>query len=185
MQMKKTLSTALIYTISIGAAIGFTHEASAQKLEKRLPGLWEIQLGESPLAAMLQSLQKNMPAAQRKQMEEMMKGSGTSLSKPDVIQQCVTPEMAARDFEIHNDDPDKQCTTTYKPVSRSEGRFTYECKEDGQNLKGEGRIWDASAKHYKSEMTMQGVSGGKPHSMTISQTAQWMGPDCPAGLKTP
>ncbi len=188
MQLKKLLSTGLIYSISIAAAIGVIHDASAQKLEKRLPGLWEIQLGESPLTAMLESMQKSLaklPAAQRKQMEEMMKGSGASLSKPGVIQQCVTPEMAARDFEMHNDDPNMQCTTSYKPVSSSEGRFTYVCKQDGDNLKGEGRIWDASAKHYKSEMTMQGVSDGKPRTMTISQTAQWVGPDCPAGLKTP
>lgn len=188
MQIQKRLSTGLIYAISIGAAIGFTHVASAQKLQKRLPGLWEIQLGESPLTAMMESIQKSLaklPEAQRKQMEGMMSGGGASLAKPGVIQQCVTPEMAARDFEMINDDPNMQCTTSYQPVSRSEGRFTYDCQDGNGKLKGEGRIWDASPKHFKSEMTMQGLSGGKPRSMTISQTAQWVGPDCPAGLKTP
>lgn len=188
MQIQKLLSTGLIYAVSIGAAIGFTHDASAQKLQKRLPGLWEIQLGESPLTAMMEAMQQSMaklPAAQRKQMEEMMNSSGASLSKPGVIQQCVTAEMAERDFEMVNDDPNMQCTTSYKAVSSSEGNFTYNCQDDDGKLKGKGRIWDASSKHYKSEMTMQGLSDGTPRSMTISQTAQWMGPDCPAGLKTP
>ncbi|NYT65982.1 DUF3617 domain-containing protein [Alcaligenaceae bacterium] len=157
-------------------------QAAAQTLEKRTPGLWELRMdmGSAISAAMnsMAGMMDKLPPAQRKQMEEMMKSSGATLSQPDVIRQCLTPEMAAREFEPYTDDPDMSCTTKSKVISSSSAHVTFSCSSPEGKLVGEGDIWDASAKSYKSKMTMEGSMSGMPIKMDISHEGKWLGSDC-------
>ncbi len=160
----------------------FAGVVASQTLQQRDPGLWEIRMNQgSPLAAVMQSMEgmlEGMPPAQRKQMEQMMQQSGASLAEPTVIKQCVTPEMAARDFQSYSDDPDMDCTTTSQKMSGTEGEFAFTCQSDEGEWKGQGRIWDVSAKHYKSEMTMEGTVEGRPLKVDMSHDAKWVSSDC-------
>ncbi|MBP6018268.1 MAG: DUF3617 domain-containing protein [Burkholderiaceae bacterium] len=160
--------------------------AAAQSLEQRTPGLWELRMDKgSAVSAVLDSMagmMESLPPAQRKQMEEMLKGSGASMSQPDVIKQCLTPEMAARDFQPYTDDPDMTCTSTSKVISSSAAHLTFSCLSPEGKLVGQGDIWDASAKSYKSKMTMEGSVAGRPVKMDISHEGKWLGADC-QGIK--
>lgn len=171
---------AVVAAMSIGTA-------SADVLLKRDPGLWEIRMNQgSPVAAMMQSMQGMLdaiPADQRKQMEAMMGKSGVSISQPDVIKQCLTPEMVQRDFEPYvDDDPDTVCKTTNKKLSKNSAEFTYTCTGPDGDFKGKGRIWDASPKSYKSEMLMEGMVEGRPVKMDMGHEGRWVSADC-QGIK--
>ncbi|NYT61800.1 DUF3617 domain-containing protein [Alcaligenaceae bacterium] len=160
--------------------------ASAQLLENREPGLWEIKTNKgSPMAAMLEGVQdmlKSMPPAQRKQMEQMMQSKGVSVSEPTVVRQCLTPELIAREFQPYDNDPSMKCSNKVQKVSASEINFTFSCKNSSEKWNGDGRIWDATPKSYKSDMTMGGVVEGRPVKMSMSHEARWLGADC-KGLK--
>lgn len=176
MRVHLTLRFAIVAALSIGTV-------SAQVLQQRDPGLWEIRMNQgSPMAAMMQSMQDMLgaiPAEQRKQMEAMMGKSGISVSQPDVIKQCLTPEMAARELEPYiNDDPDTDCTTTNKKHTKNTAEFTYTCSTPEGKLNGKGRIWDATSKGYKSEMLMEGKVNGQPVKMDMGHEARWVSADC-------
>ncbi|HZH56198.1 DUF3617 family protein [Yanghanlia caeni] len=156
--------------------------AVATPLVDREPGLWEITFSrESPMAAMMKEMQAalaQMPEAQRKQMEEMMQQSGASLAHPDVIRECVTPEMAKGEFQPPMDDPDMQCSDMKWKGGASEGTFSLVCTHEDGKWAIKGRVWDATARHYKSEMTMTGTVSGEPMNMTIGHEANWVSADC-------
>ncbi|MBV6273244.1 DUF3617 domain-containing protein [Alcaligenaceae bacterium CGII-47] len=160
--------------------------AASQTLTPREPGLWEIRIdkGSQMANAMkgMADMLQNIPAAQRKQMEQMMKDSGVSLSNPTVIKQCVTPEMAARGFEPQMDDADMKCTSKMKDVSKTESQFSFSCQGPEGKLEGEGRVLDATAKSYKTEMKMSGDIEGQPVSMDMAHEGRWLGKDC-QGIK--
>lgn len=167
--------------LSIAAA---TH--AQEPLPERVPGLWELTMNRgSPMADMLQGMQEalaQMPEEQRKQMEQMLAQSGASLAQPDVVRQCLTAEEARREFEPVIDDADMKCSKIQWSGSGAEGRYSMTCTSPDGDWKVSGRIWDATPKSYKSEMTMEGVMEGQSMTMEISHEARWVGPDC-QGLK--
>lgn len=156
--------------------------ATAQTLQKRTPGLWELRMDKgSAVASVMESMAgviNSLPPAQRKQMEEMLKKSGASVAQPDVIKQCLTPEMAEREFEPYTDDPNMKCTTTTKVLSSSAAHITYSCTSPEGKLEGEGDLFDLTAKSYKATMKMDGSMGGMPMKMNISHEGKWLGSDC-------
>lgn len=170
-------------TIAFGLAAG---PALSQTLVQREPGLWEIRVDKgSQMANAMKGMAKmleQMPAAQRQQMEQMMKNSGLSSTDPTVIKQCVTPEMAARGFVPYVDEPDMKCTTTSQNVSNTEGTFTFTCQSPKGTFKGNGRILDATSKSYRAEMTAAGTVSGLPMSMDMNTQAHWLAKDC-QGIK--
>ncbi len=176
MRIHLILRFAIVAALSVGTA-------SADVWLKREPGLWEIKMNQgSPMAAMMQSLPgllDSIPAEQRKQMEAMMGKSGLSVAKPNVIKQCLTPEMAARDFEPYIDeDPDTECKTSSKKLSKNSAEFSYTCNTPDGVLNGKGRIWDATSKAYKSEMIMEGTIEGQPVKMDMGHEGRWVSSDC-------
>ena len=149
---------------------------------EREPGLWEITMTKNTaMAAMMQGMQdamKNMPEAQRKQMEQMMAGSGVNLAQPDIFRQCLTPEMAKREIEPTIDDPDMDCSDVKWSTSGQEGKFSMACSSPDGDWTVQGRIWDATVKSYQSEMTMQGTVDGRNVSIDMAHEAKWVGSDC-------
>lgn len=181
--MNKPSFQSLFVTTVLCLAAG---PALAQTLAQREPGLWEIQVDKgSQVADAMKGMAKmleQMPAGQRQQMEQMMKNSGLSSADPTVIKQCVTPEMAARGFVPYVDEPEMKCTTTTQNMSGTEGQFTFTCQSPRGTFKGNGRILDATAKSYRSEMTVEGAVSGLPMKMNVSTQAHWLGKDC-QGIK--
>lgn len=181
--MRRSTLSYVLTALALGLAAG---PALSQTLVQREPGLWEIQVDKSSqVADAMRSMAKIlelMPAAQRQQMEKMMKNSGVSSTDPTLIKQCVTPEMAARGFVPYVDEPDVKCTTTTQNVSGTEGKFTFTCQSPEGTFKGNGRVLDAKPKSYRSEMTAEGTVSGLPMKMDINTQAHWLGKDC-QGIK--
>ncbi|WP_368644338.1 DUF3617 family protein [Castellaniella ginsengisoli] len=130
---------------------------------------------------MLEGMQETlaqMPEAQRKQMEQMMAQSGASFTQPNVLRQCLTVEAAKGEFKPTVDDAGMQCSEVDWHGSRTEGRYSMNCTNADGEWKIDGRIWDATSKSYKSEMTLHGVVDNQPVSIEMSQAARWVGADC-------
>ncbi|PPE69994.1 DUF3617 domain-containing protein [Caldimonas thermodepolymerans] len=163
----------------------------AQDLVKRKPGLWEVQTRQSgeaagqklPSQAEMQAMLARLPAAQRAQMEKMMREQGVGLTdRPDVMRYCLSPEMAARDITAQPSDPNMKCEHKLTPVSATEVKFSFTCTSPHGNSRGDGRAWDITPEAYRTSMTMQGTMNGQPMSMKMDQTAKWLGSDC-RGIK--
>lgn len=155
---------------------------AAPSFPEREPGLWELTLTQdSPLGEMLKSTQeamKHMPEAERIKMEEIMKQSGVMSGQPNVVRECVTPEMAKRDFQPSMDDPEMKCSDMKWSGSRSDSTYTMTCTNEDGKWAIRGRIWDVTAKSYKSSMTMTGAVEGQPMNMEITHNAKWVSSDC-------
>ncbi len=155
-------------------------------LADREPGLWEVRLVDgSSLASIalgLQEAMKNLPQAQRRQMERLMGGGGMRL--PTVIRQCLTPEMVRNDLKTQLAAHDIDCTKLDWQESLGGGRFSFVCTHQDGSWTGQGRLWDATAKSFKSEATVQGAYRGQPVSLDMKHEAQWLSPDC-QGAKVP
>lgn len=151
----------------------------------RTPGLWEVRLvdgnGLASIALGVQQAMKNLPEAQRRQMERLMGGGGVQL--PTVIRQCLTPEMARDDLKTQLAAHDIQCAKLDWQEAPDGGRFSFVCTNNDGDWAGQGRLWDATAKSFKSEATVQGKYRGQPVSLDMKHEAQWLGPDC-QGVKT-
>jgi len=110
-------------------------------------------------------------------MEQMMMQSG-ALAQPDVIRECVTADMAKGDFQPAIDDPDMECADVKWSGSGSEGRYSLTCTNAEGKWTVDGRIWDATPKSYKSEMTMTGIVDGETVNVQMAHDARWVSADC-------
>lgn len=143
------------------------------------PGLWEMtqkpQLDPAMQAKMeqAQKAMANMPAEQRKMMEQMMAQRGVSISSAAggaiSVKACISKEQAER-HEM--------------PVSEN-GRCKHDTQRSGKTVKmhfvctdpaseGDGEFTFDSPEHYSNKMTIK--RGDKV--MTISGEARWLGADC-------
>lgn len=167
-------------SVMLGLLAAGTAFADPPFLE-RTPGLWEVTMTQSDLGDMLKMAQeslKDMPEAERKMLEEMMAGSGMMPGQPNVIRECVTEQMAKEEFEPVVDDPEMQCSDIKWSGSAREGTYTMTCTNADGEWTLEGRIWDATAKSYKSSMTMTGTVNGQPVTTEMAHEARWVGSDC-------
>ena len=177
---------------SISAIAGVFLASSAWAASPALPGasgiqagLWEMKITKQLLdgkdmqaqmaaaQAQMAEVTKNMPPAQRKQMEEMMSASmGTGSAKV-----CISPAMAAMDKPI----PPKgmQCETL--KLNRSAGGMSYEmrCSSPSESMQGKGqssfgRDW------VKSSMDMTTKDARGQHRMQMDSELRFVGKDCGA-----
>ena len=151
-------------------------------LANRAPGVWELRLVDgSSLASLALGVQqafKNLPEGQRKQMEQLMGGSRLPL--PTTIRYCLTSDMVGRDLKSELASHDIQCSELEWQESGGTGRFSFVCTNPDGDWTGDGRIWDATDKHFMSEAKVQGKYKGQPVALDVSYEAQWLGPDCQA-----
>lgn len=149
-------------------------------LADREPGLWELRLVEgSRLASMALGMEqalKNLPESQRKQMQQMLGGAGVAL--PTVIRQCLTPEMARRDIKPQLAEHDIQCSELQWKEAAGTGQFSFVCTNPQGEWSGNGRIWDATPKHFMSEASVKGTYKGQPVEFDMKHEAKWLGSDC-------
>ena len=152
--------------------------------ENREPGLWELRLVDgsrlASLALGVQDMLKNLPEGQRRQMEQLMGTPGLDLNLPTVIRQCLTPDMIRGDLKTQLAREDIECSELDWRESGGTGRFSFVCSNPQGDWTGDGRIWDATPRSFKSKASVQGKYKGQPVALDMEHEAKWLGPDCPA-----
>lgn len=156
--------------------------ATAQTpLANREPGLWELRLVDgsnlASLALGVEQVVRNLPEAQRRQMERLM-GGASGLKLPTVIQQCLTPELARSDMKSLLAEHDIACSELDWQESAGSGRFSFVCRNPEGEWTGQGRIHDATARSFNSQANVQGTYKGQQVSLDMKHQARWLGPDC-------
>jgi len=148
----------------------------------REPGLWELKLVEGSqlanVARGVQGLLNSLPEGQRKQVENLMSGAGVNLNIPTVSRQCLTPEIAQTDIKTYLARQGIDCSELEWQDSGDKARFSFVCKNPQGDWTGQGRIWDATARQFKSEATVQGKYQGQRVAVDMQHEARWLGPDC-------
>lgn len=154
--------------------------ASAQTLTQRNAGLWEVQSErQSDFSQMMQGMLEQVPEAQREQMMAMLQQQAGLGGGKHTEKQCITQAMAERERQFEPElDADMKCDHKFVVRSSSEAAYTFSCKGPEGSMTGEGRVWDYSATHYKSEMQLAGTIDGSPVKMKHSEQGNWLGADC-------
>lgn len=166
----------LILVIAFQAAIS-THAAQAADVK---PGLWEMQMNFSNTTpgaqansmAQAQASMDKLSKEERKMMQDMMAGMGVNLSKPNVIQLCITPEQAkTRDYGSQNE---PGCT--HKVTSQNEKGFTvaFKCMDS----EGTATTRFISDKAYETAMDMTVTVEGKKQKIKQNTQSKWISADC-------
>jgi hypothetical protein len=170
-------TTALLFSV-----LALATTAHAQSIK---PGLWEMnqKMGGSAqmdqAMAQMQQQMANMPAAQRKQMEDMMARQGASMPTPGAgggmaMKVCITPEMAAKqDMPMQNEG---DCTRTVTSRSASSLKMNFVCKKPPST--GEGTYTFNGDTAYTMKMVVNATHQGKPQTMTIDGQGKWLSADC-------
>lgn len=187
----------------VGLSIALTTcAAAAQSLSPApLAGLWESSTkirinGQDMLAQMRQMQQemlKNLPPAQRAQVEAMMGGRG-GMPGQGPRRQCITREEIARSTnprtaleDLQRDAP--ECR--FEPVQAAGSTMTFRgrCNDpDGFTGDVAGRWTIESDKavrftyegqgRMKGAEAMPGMAAGGPVTMQVEGTSRWLAADC-------
>ncbi|NJS37508.1 MAG: DUF3617 domain-containing protein [Brachymonas sp.] len=147
------------------------------------PGLWEITSKmTSPtnpqMAKQMEEAQKmmaSMPAAQRKQMEEMMAKQGVNMSfgagGATTVKVCITPEMASRP------PIEQQDGCTYKfSQSGSSHNFSFQCAKPPSD--GQGQVTFSGADAYNGSMRVNSMDKGKKETVDMTMSGKFLGANC-------
>lgn len=137
-------------------------------------GLWENRASSPELdaaRAQMEAQMASMPAAQRAQMEKMMAGNGTMMSKDGALKVCITPEMAKADPSAGAAPEGCKRNLSW---SGNTAKMEFSCKDGAQ---GRGEFIYASDKAYSGWIESQSKAS-KASRMTV--TARWVAADCGA-----
>ena len=165
----RTPSTVLIV---IGCC--FAGSVAAQNMK---PGLWEVtnkMSGGGADMAQMQQQMANMPADQRRMMEEMMAKQGIKLGAGGVmsVKTCVTKEMAEREVPGHQGD----CKYTSQQRSGNTTKVAFTCSNPPS--KGETQVTYHSSESYSMKATVTTTVAGKPETHVTESSGKWLGSDC-------
>jgi hypothetical protein len=164
-------------TLSIFAAL----TAQAQSTTK--PGLWEVTSKmNSPtnpqMAKQIEEAQKamaSMPAAQRKQVEEMMAKQGMSINMGSggatVMKICISPEMASRP-------PVEQrqgCTYNFSQRGNTHN-FNFKCTQPPGD--GEGEIVFSGTDAYSGKIRLNSTERGKKETIDMVTSGKFLSANC-------
>jgi hypothetical protein len=149
--------------------------AHAQKI---LPGLWEFSSGDIQvdgqqmpgMDAMLAQMQ-NLPAEQRRMMEEMLAAQGVQLGNKGV-QICLSKAQVEADELPFQDDP--ACTQEIIERSDRVWKFRFECPD----ARGQGETRFISDKEFVSTVDNEYRQGTETGSSRIESHARWVADDC-------
>jgi len=165
----------------LGLSVSALPAAQAQKvLAERQPGLWELRLVEGTslanMALQAEQLLKNMPPAQRQQMEKLLGAKALPLAS--VMRYCVTPDMTRTDLRSELIKHDVECSELEWQEGGGQGRYSFVCSHPDGDWTGEGRLSNATAKHLRAETRVQGKYRGQRLAMEMTHEAKWLGDDC-------
>jgi Protein of unknown function (DUF3617) len=135
------------------------------------PGMWKVTTVIDLGAAISQ-----IPPEQVTRLQSL----GIKLPDPGqgiTTQQCLTPEMAARDVPPHMGRNDSGCTSRNEKVSAASMSADLVC--DG-TMKGQGSLQMnyADHEHYTGLFTFKGTSVGHPVDLKTTFTGERVAADC-------
>lgn len=167
------LRPVLLFTVL--ASSGLAVAAGAQLM----PGQWEMTV------AMQMAGMPEVSPEQLAQMKQLGIEMPMLNGKPNVLQQCITPEQASLKKPIDtSSNPNDQCTIkNYKNSGKSVSGDMV-CTGD---LKAQGRfeMTVASDTRYKGKWTLKGVTKeGQPIDQSSDISGKWIKAKCDAGIAT-
>ncbi|WP_210542605.1 DUF3617 domain-containing protein [Rhodoferax sp. PAMC 29310] len=121
-----------------------------------------------------------MPADQRKMIEDMMAKQGITMnagSGSPTVKVCMTKEMIERnDMTAQQGD----CQHTALPRAGNTMKFTFACSKPASS--GEGQVTFVNPESYALKMNVktQAKGKGKPETMTLQASGQFVSPECGA-----
>jgi hypothetical protein len=169
------------YALLMLAALAGLSPISSQAQTMK-PGLWEFkqtpQLDPARQAQMAQAQKamENMPAEQRKMMEQMMAQRGVSVNMAGGVislKTCVTKEQAERNMA---------------PVSH-QGKCTQDVKRSGSVIQthfvctepaseGDAIITLRGSEGFTNDVTVRSQRQGKTETTKVTGEGRWLGADC-------
>ena len=183
-QLKRWTASGLA-TMLLGA--GLTASAAhAENPPSLAPGLWEMttrmkagDAATNDAMATAQARIAQMPAEQRRQMEQALAARGVDVrlgADALVARICMTREMTERDAiasqHIGN------CKTERSARSGNTIKFAAVCSDPRSTTEGVTTILDP--KTFESRTTTTAESAGTTRMTTMTQTGRWVGADCGA-----
>lgn len=152
----------------------------ARAQQKILPGLWEFSSGDIQvdgqqmpgMDAMLAQME-NLPADQRRMMEEMLAAQGVKLGGKGV-QICLSKAQVEADELPFQDDP--ACTQEITERGDKLWKFRFECPD----ARGQGKTRFISDKEFVSTVESQYRQGTETGTSRIESHARWIADDCGA-----
>lgn len=159
--------------------IGVNAQSRAHAADVK-PGLWEMQMNfdnSAPGAqangmTQAQASMDKLSPEEKRMMQDMMAGMGVNLSKPNVVQLCITPEQAkARDYGAQSE---PGCT--HKVTSQNDKGFTvaFKCMDS----EGTASTRFLSDKAYETAMDMTVNIDGKKQRVKQTTQSKWISADC-------
>lgn len=153
--------------------------------QTQAPGLWEHSVtfktksGEMEKAmAEMQAQMAAMPPEQRKAMEQMMASRGVGMGpKGNTFKVCVSKEEAAR--QMGPQMAEGNCTQQVLQRSAGTLKMKWECAGRDPSS-GEDEVTFKSDKAYTGKGVVTSTVKGKPETMNIEQSGQWLAADCGA-----
>ncbi|MBW8845028.1 MAG: DUF3617 domain-containing protein [Burkholderiales bacterium] len=162
-----------------GLAAAGLNPAHAQTMK---PGLWEFkqtpQLDPARQAQMAQAQKamENMPADQRKMIEQMMAQKGVNVSMAGgsiTLKTCVTKEQAERNMApvTHHGN----CTQDVKR-SGSTIQTHFVCTDPASE--GDATVTLRGNEGFTNDVTVRSQRQGKTETTKVSGEGRWLGADC-------
>ncbi|MBK3870338.1 DUF3617 family protein [Pseudomonas stutzeri] len=149
--------------------------AHAQQI---LPGLWEfsssdVQVDGQQMPGMDQMLEqmRNLPAEQRRKMEEMLAAQGVQLGSKGV-QVCLSKAQVESGELPFQDDP--ACTQSITERSDQLWKFRFECP----GARGQGEARFISPREFTSTVESQYRQGAETGTTRMQTHARWIADDC-------
>lgn len=142
------------------------------------PGLWEfssddVQVDGRQMPGMAEMVEqmKNLPAEQRKMMEDMLAAQGVELGTGGV-RMCLSPaQVKSRELPFQ-DDPD--CTQNVTEQSDRLWKFTFQCPD----AKGHGEARLVSDREVTSMIETDYRVGKQQGTSRMQSHGKWLGEDC-------
>lgn len=171
MNLRQTLLTGL-------TALLFAAPALAVKIDME-PGLWEhkMTVNDSEMQKAMEEARKqlaNMPAAQRKMMEDMLAAQGIGIGADGTtVKVCMTKEMIERgQLPKQNDN----CNQEIVEAGKNRYHVVFSC--DDQSWSGTSKMHFISKKEYTGETQVVQQRNGKKEEQLITQSGKWLSADC-------
>ena len=187
--MQKHRFGAQVWMCGAGVLLAAQVAAAAPSLNTGIQaGLWEAKVtqqvvdGQDVHAKMLAAQQqmalmiKNMPPAQRQQMEKTM---AARLGAGGATQICISPAMAAMDKPL----PPKDMQCDSLKTQRTGNSLDYEmsCKTATHGMKGKGKSsFTATSMKTQMNMQIQDSKTSKQHRMQTASEMRFISSNCGA-----
>lgn len=149
------------------------------------PGLWEhkMTVNDSELQKAMEEARKqlaNMPAAQRKMMEDMLAAQGIGIGADGTtVKVCMTKEMIER-----GQLPKQNQNCNQEIVEAGKNRYNVVFSCDDQSWSGISKMHFLSKKEYTGETRVIQQQNGKKEEQSITQAGKWLSADC-GNIKPP